>query len=111
MTRIGIVTDGTCDLGPARAAELDVSMISLKVTFGDHTYRDWLDVESATGMVDIPVRVVDTHSMNYCCDQCHRGGLRGRHHQHRGCRHRDVYGSPGGRGRLHRRAMTADGHR
>lgn len=119
MTRIGIVTDSTCDLGPARVVELDVSMIPLKLTFGDQTYRDWLDVEPArfyemlgaatdlpktsqpspadfaneyrrlaeagctgivsvhlsaavsgtfesailaTGMVDIPVRVVDTHS-------------------------------------------------
>lgn len=119
MTRIGIVTDSTCDLGPVRAEELDVVMVPLKVTFGEQTYRDWLDVEPArfyemlgaatvlpktsqpspadfaaeyrrlaeagcagvvsvhlsaavsgtfesamlaAGMVDVPVRVVDTHS-------------------------------------------------
>ncbi|MBN2840913.1 MAG: DegV family protein [Coriobacteriia bacterium] len=121
MSRIGIVTDSTCDLGPARATELDVVMVPLKVSFGEETYRDWIDVEPtrfyemlasasvlpktsqpspadfaneyrrladagcdgivsvhlsaavsgtfesamlASGMVDVPVRVVDTHSTN-----------------------------------------------
>ncbi|MHB8049844.1 MAG: DegV family protein [Coriobacteriia bacterium] len=47
MARIGIVTDSTSDLGPARAVELDVVMVPLKVTFGDETFRDWIDVEPA----------------------------------------------------------------
>ncbi len=121
MGRIGIVCDSTCDLGPDRLAGLDVVMVPLKVTFGDDTYLDWLDVapsrfyemlssasalpktsqpspadfarvyrelaeagcdgivsvhlsaavsgtiESAvlaSGMVDVPVRVVDTHTTN-----------------------------------------------
>lgn len=121
MGRIGIVCDSTCDLGPDRLAGLDVVMLPLKVTFGDDTYLDWLDVapsrfyemlssasalpktsqpspadfarvyrelaeagcdgivsvhlsaavsgtiESAvlaSGMVDVPVRVVDTHTTN-----------------------------------------------
>jgi len=119
--RIGIVCDSTCDLGPDRLAGLDVVMVPLKVTFGDDTYLDWVDVtpsrfyellaassslpktsqpspadfarvyrqlaedgcdgivsvhlsaaisgtiESAalaSGMADIPVRIVDTHTTN-----------------------------------------------
>lgn len=121
MARIGIVTDSTCDLGPVRCAELDIVMVPLKVSFGDVTLRDWVDVEPArfyemlaastvlpktsqpspadfaleyerlagegcdgvvsvhlsaavsgtfesamlaSGMVDVPVRVVDTRSTN-----------------------------------------------
>lgn len=121
MGRIGIVCDSTCDLGPDRLSELDVVMVPLKVTFGEDTYLDWLDVtpsrfyemltsssslpktsqpspadfarvyrqlaeagcegvvsvhlsaavsgtiESAilaSGMADVPVRVVDTHTTN-----------------------------------------------
>jgi DegV family protein with EDD domain len=121
MSRIGIVCDSTCDLGPWWFAEHDVVMVPLKVTFGDETFIDWIDlaasrfyeklraaetlpktsqpspaefaeaysrlaadgcseivsihlsaavsgtIESANlaaGMVDVPVRVVDTHSVN-----------------------------------------------
>ena len=121
MSRIGIVCDSTCDLGPSWCEEHDVLMVPLKVTFGDETFLDWIDlaasrfydklrvaetlpktsqpspaefaevyrrlaaegcsgivsvhlsaavsgtIESANlaaGMVDVPVRVVDTHSVN-----------------------------------------------
>lgn len=121
MGRIGIVCDSTCDLGADRLAELDVVMVPLRVTFGEDTYLDWVDVtpsrfyellaassslpktsqpspadfarvyrqlaedgcdgivsvhlsaavsgtiESAalaSGMADIPVRIVDTHTTN-----------------------------------------------
>ncbi len=47
MARIGIVTDSTCDLGPDRIAELDLIAVPLKVTFGDETFRDWVDVTPA----------------------------------------------------------------
>lgn len=47
MGRIGIVCDSTCDLGPDRLAGLGVVMVPLKVTFGDDTYLDWLDVAPA----------------------------------------------------------------
>lgn len=47
MARIGIVTDSTCDLGPARIAELGVVMVPLKVSFEDKTFRDWVDIEPA----------------------------------------------------------------
>lgn len=119
MSRIGIVSDSTCDLGPSWCEEHDVVMVPLKVTFGDETFLDWIDlspsrfydklraaetlpktsqpspaefaeaysrlaaegcsgivslhlsgaisgtIESANvaaGMVDVPVRIVDTHS-------------------------------------------------
>ncbi|MBN2847143.1 MAG: DegV family protein [Coriobacteriia bacterium] len=44
MGRIGIVSDSTCDLGPAWFAENDVVMVPLKVTFDDDTYLDWTDL-------------------------------------------------------------------
>lgn len=119
MSRIGIVSDSTCDLGPSWCEAHDVVMVPLKITFGDETFLDWIDlaasrfydklrvaetlpktsqpspaefaevysrlaaegcsgivsvhlssaisgtIESANiaaGMVDVPVRVVDTHS-------------------------------------------------
>lgn len=121
MGRVGIVCDSTCDLGPERLSDVDIVMVPLRVTFGDETLLDWLDVtparfyellssaptlpktsqpspadfarvyrelaeagcdgvvsvhlsaavsgtiESAvlaSGMVDVPVRVVDTRSTN-----------------------------------------------
>lgn len=45
MARIGIVTDSTCDMGPAALAALDVEMVPLKVMIGDETYRDWIDLK------------------------------------------------------------------
>ncbi len=44
MPRIAIVTDSTCDLGPAALAATGVAMVPLKVHFGDDTYRDWVDL-------------------------------------------------------------------
>jgi len=43
MVRIGIVTDSTCDRGPARAHELGVVMVPLKVA---------IDARSAGGTLD-----------------------------------------------------------
>lgn len=44
MSKIGIVCDSTCDLGPEWLAEHNVAMVPLKVLFGDETYRDWVDM-------------------------------------------------------------------
>ncbi|MHB1323051.1 MAG: DegV family protein [Coriobacteriia bacterium] len=44
MARVGIVTDSTCDLGPAWLGEHDVVMVPLKVSFGETTYLDWVDL-------------------------------------------------------------------
>ncbi len=44
MPRIAIVTDSTCDMGPEALAALDVSMVPLKLHFGDATYLDWVDI-------------------------------------------------------------------
>lgn len=44
MARIAIVTDSTCDLGPAALQERGVTMVPLKVHFGDETFRDWVDL-------------------------------------------------------------------
>jgi DegV family protein with EDD domain len=44
MPRIAVVTDSTCDLGPDALAARDVSMVPLKVHFGDETFRDWVDL-------------------------------------------------------------------
>ena len=43
--RVGIVCDSTCDLGPTWLAAHDVTMVPLKVLFGDDTYRDWVDMQ------------------------------------------------------------------
>jgi DegV family protein with EDD domain len=48
MTKIGIVTDSTCDLGPDWLAEHDVRMVPLKVIIGDHAYLDWIDFTPET---------------------------------------------------------------
>ncbi len=44
MTRVAIVCDSTCDLGPAWLEEHDVTMVPLKVHFGEETFRDWVDL-------------------------------------------------------------------
>jgi len=44
MTKVGIVTDSTCDLRPEQLAALDVVMVPLTVHFGDESFRDWLDL-------------------------------------------------------------------
>jgi DegV family protein with EDD domain len=44
MTRVGIVCDSTCDLGPEWLAQHDVRMVPLKVLFGDDSYLDWIDL-------------------------------------------------------------------
>jgi DegV family protein with EDD domain len=44
MPRIAIVTDSTCDLGPDALAKRNVSMVPLKVHFGDETFLDWVDL-------------------------------------------------------------------
>lgn len=43
MPRIAVVTDSTCDRGPAALAAIGVTMVPLKLHFGDTTYRDWTD--------------------------------------------------------------------
>lgn len=45
VTRVGIVCDSTCDLGPKWLAEHDVRMVPLKVLFGNDSYRDWVDLD------------------------------------------------------------------
>jgi len=44
MSRVGIVCDSTCDLGPEWLQEHDVVMVPLKVHFGEDTYHDWVDL-------------------------------------------------------------------
>jgi DegV family protein with EDD domain len=44
MPRIAVVTDSTCDRGPAALAAIDVTMVPLKLHFGDATFRDWTDL-------------------------------------------------------------------
>ncbi len=46
MPRVAIVCDSTCDLGPKWLAEHDVTMVSLKVLFGDETFKDWVDLST-----------------------------------------------------------------
>ncbi len=45
MSRIGIVADSTCDLGPEWLAEHDVKMVPLKVLFGEESSLDWVDMD------------------------------------------------------------------
>jgi len=40
----GIVVDSTCDLGPQWCDTHDVGLVPLKVSFGETTFRDWLDL-------------------------------------------------------------------
>lgn len=44
MPGIAIVTDSTCDRGPEALASLNVTMVPLKVHFGDETFSDWIDL-------------------------------------------------------------------
>ncbi len=43
MPRIAVVTDSTCDRGPVALKAIDVTMVPLKLHFGDETFRDWVD--------------------------------------------------------------------
>jgi DegV family protein with EDD domain len=47
MTKIGIVCDSTCDLGPEWLADHDIIMVPLKVTFGTETFLDWTELTPA----------------------------------------------------------------
>jgi DegV family protein with EDD domain len=44
MTRVGVVCDSTCDLGPEWLAQHDVAMVPLKVLFDTDSYLDWIDL-------------------------------------------------------------------
>lgn len=44
MSKVGIVCDSTCDMGPEWLAAHDVEMVPLKVNFGDDQYLDWVDL-------------------------------------------------------------------
>ena len=44
MSKIGIVTDSTCDLRPEELEALDVVMVPLTVHFGEESFRDWIDL-------------------------------------------------------------------
>ena len=45
MARVGIVTDSTCDLNLQELESLGVTMVPLKVLFGDESFRDWVDLK------------------------------------------------------------------
>lgn len=45
MPRVGIVTDSTCDLGPEWFSANDVTMVPLKVLFGEESFLDWVELE------------------------------------------------------------------
>lgn len=47
MPKTGIVVDSTCDLGPRWLESNNVSMVPLKVLFGDQTFLDGIDLEPA----------------------------------------------------------------
>ncbi len=44
MSRVAIVTDSTCDLGPAALESLGVRMVPLKVLFGEESFLDWVEL-------------------------------------------------------------------
>jgi len=44
MPRVGLVTDSTCDLTPEELESLDVTMVPLKVLFGDESFLDWTEL-------------------------------------------------------------------
>jgi DegV family protein with EDD domain len=44
MPGVAIVTDSTCDLGPTELASLGVTMVPLKVLFGEESYLDWIEL-------------------------------------------------------------------
>jgi len=47
MNRIGIVCDSTCDVGASWCEAHDVVMVPLKITFGDETFLDWIDLTTS----------------------------------------------------------------
>jgi len=47
MSRIAVVTDSTCDLGPEVLARMGVPMVPLKVHFGEETFSDYVDFTPA----------------------------------------------------------------
>lgn len=47
MTKVAIVTDSTCDLSLAELEALSVTMVPLKVLFGETTFLDWVGLEPA----------------------------------------------------------------
>ena len=47
MTPVALVTDSTCDMGPAALRALGVEMVPLTVHFGDESFRDWVDLTPA----------------------------------------------------------------
>jgi len=47
MAQVGIVTDSTCDLDPARLSSMGVRMVPLKVLIGDESYLDWIEMKPA----------------------------------------------------------------
>lgn len=44
MSRVGLVGDSTCDLGPDWFTQHDVRLVPLKVLFGQETYLDWVEL-------------------------------------------------------------------
>lgn len=47
MTRIGVVTDSSCDLPAGVAADLGVGIVPLTIRFGDNTFTDGVDLDKA----------------------------------------------------------------
>ena len=45
--KVKIIVDGSCDLSPEAAAQLGVSIIPMKIAFGDEEYRQNLDLSAA----------------------------------------------------------------
>ena len=45
MPGIAVVTDSTCDRGPEALTAVNVTMVPLKVHFGDEAFSDWVDLK------------------------------------------------------------------
>lgn len=45
MSKVGIVTDSTCDLRPDELEALGVRMVPLKVLIGEETWLDWISID------------------------------------------------------------------
>ncbi|PWI57285.1 DegV family protein [Sulfoacidibacillus thermotolerans] len=45
--RIAIVTDSTADLSPQEVAEYGITVVPLQIIFGEHAYRDGIDLTAA----------------------------------------------------------------
>ena len=45
--KVAIVTDSTCDLALDELQRLGVTMVPLKVLFGQDTYLDWVEMQPA----------------------------------------------------------------